>query len=847
MCGRRIKALIALRPRRGIVGAAAFLVLTASLLTAGQAPTAPAPAKKAAPSSPRRPPRPPGEVSFFKMFHKTDAQVIRYLKEVYPQWIENGNVRSMDPPTGTLIVIGDQKTKQQIFNVLSEFDIAGLEIHPKPIKLKYMAPEVALQLIGIAGVCNVWFQVEERKVQQWTVGKRVHKFEHIAPAYTQWQPAQYRKPEGEKLPFAYLPAIPFVAEVPTYEPFVPPTIGGEDLSAARQPTVRFNNPSSTEERNTLLVVGTEEDYERVKAFLDTVDRPAKQIMLEVQIVELTADALRDLGLDAIRYQKKHSVINFNTALPGEPLPQVGFPEALIRRHPEQVVEATVEGFEYLVDTSSVDLAGKIAASIRILERKGEARIKARPKLLCLDDRQNVLHIGKEVPTFESTAVTRDTQEGHLVSTVQHVAKQYVGITLNFRPRITGEKEDEVVIQMDIAVNELGERQRVFAEDLLGVPTIAVRRFTGQARVKNHVPIILGGLIKEQEVESTNQIPILGDIPIIGQIFGRKLSEKSRTEIILIITPHILAEMDPAAMPRESIHFDTEDSVLFNDRYLLRGSDLIGVDHRTGEPINTGQEVFTREEVVELTLLHIVKKKRLVGKLRIFDTYLADEASRLSWWHRKWPDETVRNWSREDQEVYYKAAAYVIETIKNLNPDLDYEELLKPRREIVLPTSPHRISLTYNKWKILEQKGYLSFRGNFLDDETYELFKRASARTLYQFARFVERTGIPANAHGEFRAELLRLYNETFGEEEDISTLEYADFLRELAKRGVNFATIYTYFKENEERYKERGARPDLGTLKFTLKKFLEASQPISEKARELMELDERWQRYQQMD
>ncbi len=805
------------------------------------------PAPKPSAAAAKKPGRPPGDVSFFKMYHKTDAEVMRYLKELYPEWIEKGNVRSMDPPTGTLIVVGDQKTKQHIFQVLADFDIAGIEIQARTLKLKHMAPVVALNLIGIAGICNVWFEVDETRTQQWKVGKKTVTFKTVAPAYTQWTPAMEQKPGGEKLPFMYLPAIPYVVEMPTFDPFVPPTIKGYDMTAARQPTVQFNATSSTEERNRIMVVGTEEDYQRVKAFLDTVDRPAKQIMLEVQIVELTADALRDLGLDAIRYQKKHSVINFNTALPGEPLPQVGFPEALIRRHPEQVVQATMEGFQYLIDDSSVDLAGKIAASIRILERRGEARVKARPKLLTLDDRQNILHIGKEVPTFESTAVQRDTQEGHLVSTVQHVAKQYVGITLNFRPRITGEKEDEVVIQMDIAVNELGERQRVFAEDLLGVPTVAVRRFTGQARVKNHVPIILGGLIKEQEVESTNQIPILGDIPIIGQIFGRKLSEKSRTEIIMIITPHILADLDPAAMPRESIHFDTEDSILFNDRYLLRGSDLIGVDHATGEPINTGQEVFTRDEVVELTLLHIVKKRRLVGKLRVLDTYLSDEASKLWWWQRKWPDETVRNWTREQQEVYYKAAAYVIETIKNLNLDLDYEELLKPRREIVLPTSPHRVSLTYDKVKILYERGYIALRGNYLDDETYELLKRASTRTFYQFARFIERTGIPPKDHGEFRAELLRLYREAFPEAEDVSGLEYPDFLRELAKRGINFTTVYTYFKENEQRYKELGVRPDLGALKFTLKKFLEASVPISEKAKELMELDERWQRYQQMD
>ena len=340
------------------------------------------------------------------------------------------------------------------------------------------------------------------------------------------------------------------------------------------------------------------------------------------------------------------------------------------------------------------------------------------------------------------------------------------------------------------------------------------------------------------------VPIIGGIPFIGALFGRKLKEKSRAEIIIIMTPHFLAENDPVAMPRESIHFDTEDSVLFNDRYILRGHDLIGVDQATGEPVNNGQEVFTREEVVELTLLHIVKQRRLVEKLRVLEEYLPEEAAKLWWWERKWPDQTVRHWSREKQEIYYKAAAYVIETIKNLNVGLDYDELTTPRREIILPTSPHRVSLTYDKIKILEEKGWLALRGGRLDKETMDLLQKASARTFHQFARFIERTGIPPKAHGELRNQLLQLYETTFPEGEDLRGLEYPDLFRELANRGINFMTLYTYFKDNQQRFEELGVMPDLGSFKFTLKKFLEMSVPISERARELQELDERWQQFQ---
>ena len=61
--------------------------------------------------------------------------------------------------------------------------------------------------------------------------------------------------------------------------------------------------------------------------------------------------------------------------------------------------------------------------------------------------------------------------------------------------------------------------------------------------------------------------------------------------------------------------------------------------------------------------------------------------RSGWLQRRYPERSVYYWPQHEKEIYYKAAAIVIENIKELNPDLDYEELVLPRREIVLPTTP----------------------------------------------------------------------------------------------------------------------------------------------------------------
>jgi len=151
-----------------------------------------------------------------------------------------------------------------------------------------------------------------------------------------------------------------------------------------------------------------------------------------------------------------------------------------------------------------------------------------------------------------------------------------------------------------------------------------------------------------------------------------------------------------------------------------------------------------------------------------------------------------------------------------------------------------VSLTYNDLKTYYERGTIALRGeDELDAELKEDIKRASTRTFHQFAQVRGEGGVPAEAHGELKDELLKLYKKLFPEGEDLKTLEYADFFRELADRGIDFMALYTYFTENDTRYKDRGY-PRVGQFKTDLKTFLRMTVSISEKGKELKELDERW-------
>ncbi len=128
----------------------------------------------------------------------------------------------------------------------------------------------------------------------------------------------------------------------------------------------------------------------------------------------------------------------------------------------------------------------------------------------------------------------------------------------------------------------------------------------------------------------------------------------------------------------------EDLGPIPDHHVLRGSEVIGVDPITKTPaVGPDGDAYSEAEVVDLTLLQVVKNEQLVSKLRVFDLFLTAETERLSASQRYDAESSVRDWSPEDKELFFRAAAIVVESLKRDNPDLEFATLT-PGREIVLP-------------------------------------------------------------------------------------------------------------------------------------------------------------------
>ena len=241
-------------------------------------------------------------------------------------------------------------------------------------------------------------------------------------------------------------------------------------------------------QNEIVIKGTKEELDNVETMIVGLDKRASQIMLEAKIVEITLEAKKDLG------------VNWTTSTSDEDKFQISFGEL------------TLGG--------SFERLGLISAKLEALQNEGKTNILSNPKVLTLNGKEASIETGKQIPLIKTDA------EG--ATTVEY---KKVGLTLTLTPYLSSDKS--LTIDTFVTINSLG------AEVYQGYPVINSREEKVIIRTNLDETVVIGGLITSEEIKNTTEIPILGKIPIFGELFKFTNSKNEKTEIIILITAHLL--------------------------------------------------------------------------------------------------------------------------------------------------------------------------------------------------------------------------------------------------------------------------------------------------------------------
>ncbi|WP_252176559.1 type IV pilus secretin PilQ family protein [Endozoicomonas sp. 4G] len=275
--------------------------------------------------------------------------------------------------------------------------------------------------------------------------------------------------------------------------------------------------------NSLLVKDTQEKLDELRALIQRLDIPVRQVMIEARIVNMNSDFTRDLGVkwsgatDLASNDSNRSIgIGGGGTTAGN---EGGTPSAGVGNNP--FIDFGVTG------TNAATLAIGFATNSTILNLElsailsdGGGETVSQPKVITADKTKAVIKSGKEIPYEEKTS-----------SGATSVAFKDAVLSLEVTPQITPEGS----IIMDVTVTN--DSQGADAPN--GVPTINKNEVNTQVLVRDGETVVLGGVFTQEKQKGTVKVPVLGDIPYVGRLFRKDTKSDSKTELMIFITPRVI--------------------------------------------------------------------------------------------------------------------------------------------------------------------------------------------------------------------------------------------------------------------------------------------------------------------
>ena len=269
-----------------------------------------------------------------------------------------------------------------------------------------------------------------------------------------------------------------------------------------------------QEAGLITVTGTKKQLDRVSKYISKMmKRLHNQILIDAKIIEVTYNNNQTTGIDWSKFQA-----TFADSTTG----QKGTNIINTLKHPNYLV-----GYNF-----------NMAGLLKFLRTKGKVNVVSNPRILTLNNQPAVINVGEEKNYKYTTGTQTTTTNGTVLQEPQfEVGSTFVGVTLSIIPEVT--KNNYIILKINPTVSEITERHL----DANGVPSLApdikVKQLSSIVKVKNDHKILLGGLIQTKTENKDNKVPILGNIPLFGGLFHSNQKVKSKSEMIIVMTPKLI--------------------------------------------------------------------------------------------------------------------------------------------------------------------------------------------------------------------------------------------------------------------------------------------------------------------
>lgn len=297
-----------------------------------------------------------------------------------------------------------------------------------------------------------------------------------------------------------------------------------------------NQPAATAKflvdpnRNAILFTGLGEEWAHLLPVLQEMDKPAKQVLIEATIAEIILTDQDQRGIEWVLNQANLGSLEGKLGTLTEP----------------SSLGMGGSGLTYTLSN-----AGKARAVLNAFASNSRATILSTPRLMVRSGSEATINVGTEIPTLTSQTSSANVQIEGSTGFVQQIQYRRTGMTLGLTPIVYAGR------RVDLTINQQISEARPNSTSNISSPEISNRQISTKLSLSDGHSVLLGGLIYNNRNEGRSGVPILSDIPLIGQLFRVDKASTTRTELIIMIIPYIIEDEEETTAITEALQQQLE--------------------------------------------------------------------------------------------------------------------------------------------------------------------------------------------------------------------------------------------------------------------------------------------------
>jgi general secretion pathway protein D len=288
---------------------------------------------------------------------------------------------------------------------------------------------------------------------------------------------------------------------------------------------------SDEQNNTVVITATASEYRRIRTILQAIDSQPTQVLIEATLAEVSLNDQLKMGVRWFFNKGNNSVSQTNAA--GQSFGAL-----------TGAATNLIPGFSYVFNSMN------IKAVISALSAVSDVNIISSPTLMVTENKKATLQVGNDVPILTQSA----QQQPGVGAIVNAVTYRSTGVILNITPRVAN--DGRVLLEIEQESSDIATG----IDTGINSPSFVQRKVKTTVTVRDGETIILAGFIQDKSQRTRSQMPIIGNIPVIGNLFKDKDDNIGRTELLISITPNVIRDDSQIAAVtsefRDSINLST---------------------------------------------------------------------------------------------------------------------------------------------------------------------------------------------------------------------------------------------------------------------------------------------------